>query len=398
MENEAVTERRAQLEALKNQIEVLKVKSSKETDIDKIFLCTQEIDALEKKKKDIKVDLNNLIDTMLSQTESAIDADVIKYLQIVENPATCSLSKSAWESILQKYGLKKNAVKMGNVAHLKYILIPTPIDEVKIGKQVWAKRNLDVSVFKNGDPILEAKSDSEWDNAFREAKPAWCYYDYNPTNGKKYGKLYNWFAVNDKRGLAPKGWSVPSEKDFISLLKYVGDESSNTILSSESVYSIAQLNEILKFTSRKTRINASHLMDNFSISYCLAEEFINLFESFGIVGPFERKKEGRELLSAVDDKLIEEFIDWFKNKSQNIITNNYGFNGLTAGIRGVYTEIINEFEMTSPQKNRFFTTEGIVGVFWSKTKDISMKLVPYRKIKFISSEKNAGNSVRCIKA
>src|SRR5262249_19104709 len=44
---------------------------------------------------------------------------------------------------------------------------------------------------------------------FREKKPAWCYYDNDPKNGAKYGKLYNWYAVNDSRGVCPAGWVVP---------------------------------------------------------------------------------------------------------------------------------------------------------------------------------------------
>jgi uncharacterized protein (TIGR02145 family) len=397
MEYKAVNEKRAQIDALKKQIEMLKAKSSKETNIDKIFACTQEIETLEKKKKEIEIEINSLIDTIHSHTESAIDADVVKYLQIVENPATYSLSKSAWVSILLKYGLKKNAVVMGNVAHLKYILIPTSMDEVKIGKQIWAKTNLDVSVFKNGDPILEANTVNEWNNACWNGKPVWCYYDYDPKNGKKYGKLYNWFAVNDKRGLAPKGWSVPSEKDFLSLIKYVGDESSNILLSRESVYSIDQLHKMLSFINGKTKIKIEHLIDSFYISYGLAEEFVNLFEAFGIIGPFEGNVNGRQLLGAVDEKRIEEFTDWFTKRSMGYITNKFGYNGLTGGARGIYAGSITEFESTSSQKNEYFNSLGKVCIFWSKTKDFSLELVPYRKVRIVTSEKNAGNSVRCIK-
>ena len=80
--------------------------------------------------------------------------------------------------------------------------------------------NLNVSKFRNGDPIPEVKSDEEWEKAEKNKQPAWCYYDNNPSNGVKYGKLYNWWAVNDPRGLAPEGWHIPSLKEF-----YFGDIS-----------------------------------------------------------------------------------------------------------------------------------------------------------------------------
>ena len=94
--------------------------------------------------------------------------------------------------------------------------------EVTIGKQIWMTQNLNVDKFRNGDPIPEAKSDEDWRNAYLEKKPAWCYYNDNPDNGERYGKLYNWYAVNDPRGLAPKGWKVPSEADWSRLIDFLG--------------------------------------------------------------------------------------------------------------------------------------------------------------------------------
>ena len=71
-------------------------------------------------------------------------------------------------------------------------------------------KNLNVSRFRNGEIIFEAKTIEEWEKAGENKTPAWCYYNNNPTNGAKYGKLYNWYAVNDIRALAPKGWHIPS--------------------------------------------------------------------------------------------------------------------------------------------------------------------------------------------
>jgi uncharacterized protein (TIGR02145 family) len=96
---------------------------------------------------------------------------------------------------------------------------------VKIGKQVWMTENLNVDKFQNGDLIPEAKTDEEWEKAGENKQPAWCYYNNNPDNGDRYGKLYNWYAVNDPRGLAPKGWKVPSDEDWSRLTDFLGGES-----------------------------------------------------------------------------------------------------------------------------------------------------------------------------
>lgn len=97
-------------------------------------------------------------------------------------------------------------------------------ESVKIGDQEWMKRNLDVSHFRNGDPISEVKIAEEWRKVGELGKPAWCYYENDPENGKNYGKLYNWFAVNDPRGLAPEGWHVPSDREWQKLINFVSSK------------------------------------------------------------------------------------------------------------------------------------------------------------------------------
>ena len=61
--------------------------------------------------------------------------------------------------------------------------------EVKIGTQVWMTKNLDVTKFRNGDVIPEAKSAGEWKAYADAGEAAWCYYENDPKNGEKYGKL-----------------------------------------------------------------------------------------------------------------------------------------------------------------------------------------------------------------
>jgi hypothetical protein len=95
---------------------------------------------------------------------------------------------------------------------------------VNIGTQTWTTKNLDVATFRNGDAIPEAKTDEEWQAAGDNKRPAWCYYNNDPKNGTKYGKLYNWYAVKDARGLAPVGWHVPTDQEWTVLSTFLGGE------------------------------------------------------------------------------------------------------------------------------------------------------------------------------
>jgi uncharacterized protein (TIGR02145 family) len=91
---------------------------------------------------------------------------------------------------------------------------------VTIGKQVWSAKNLDVSTFRNGDPIPQAKTRTEWFEFDMNEQPAWCYYADDLSNGTKYGKLYNWYAVIDARGLAPEGYHIPTDAEWEILCSF----------------------------------------------------------------------------------------------------------------------------------------------------------------------------------
>jgi uncharacterized protein (TIGR02145 family) len=92
-------------------------------------------------------------------------------------------------------------------------------DTCRIGDQTWMATNLNTDKFANGDQIPEAKSEKAWIEACTKKQPAWCYFENKSKNGKIYGKLYNWYAVNDPRGLAPKGWRIPTTEDVEKLNK-----------------------------------------------------------------------------------------------------------------------------------------------------------------------------------
>ena len=90
---------------------------------------------------------------------------------------------------------------------------------ITIGNQWWMAENLNVSHYCNGDSIPQVQDLEQWINL---TTGAWCYYENDPANGEKYGRLYNWYAVSDPRGLAPKGWHVPTDEDWKELEMALG--------------------------------------------------------------------------------------------------------------------------------------------------------------------------------
>lgn len=97
--------------------------------------------------------------------------------------------------------------------------------EIAIGGQTWMQENLNVSCYRNGEPVRHAKTDAEWLDAASRGEGAWCYYNNDPSNGARYGRLYNWYAINDPRGLAPEGWRIPNDGDWETLIEKLGGEA-----------------------------------------------------------------------------------------------------------------------------------------------------------------------------
>jgi uncharacterized protein (TIGR02145 family) len=107
-------------------------------------------------------------------------------------------------------------------------IIPT----VKIANQIWMTQNLDVDCFANGDKIPEVQNRAELENL---KTGAWCY-DEDLENGLKFGKIYNWFAIKDERGIVPLGFRVPTMKDW----KILFDEIYNYLISNNGDLKISK--------------------------------------------------------------------------------------------------------------------------------------------------------------
>lgn len=212
------------------------------------------------KLKDLKTSLeskNILLSSKITQLESKISSLTANLTQLESTNSTLSFNSGKLTSELQtsKTELTTNqqtisslqsqlAILSDSLAYMRsefmkpkpaprQVVSITSTDQVSfkgnnatvnIGYQVWMVENLNTARFLNGDPIIEAKTDWEWENAGYNGQPAWCYYDNKPANGVKYGKLYNCYAVNDSRGLAPAGFQIPSDEEWTELiddLRYV---------------------------------------------------------------------------------------------------------------------------------------------------------------------------------
>jgi len=120
---------------------------------------------------------------------------------------------------------------------------------ITIGTQVWMLENLNVTHFRNGDAIPQEKDDDDWSLL---NTPAWCNYDNSSKNGKLFGKLYNCDAVNDPRGLAPKGWHIPSDAEWKQLIDYLGGDS----LAAEKMKSLTKWESPATITRNESGFSA----------------------------------------------------------------------------------------------------------------------------------------------
>ena len=91
-----------------------------------------------------------------------------------------------------------------------------------IGTQVWMVENLKVTRYRNGDLIPNVTDGTVWSNL---TTGAYCNYDNDAGNATPYGRLYNWYAVNDARSICPSGWHVPTDAEWTTLSTYLGGEN-----------------------------------------------------------------------------------------------------------------------------------------------------------------------------
>lgn len=84
--------------------------------------------------------------------------------------------------------------------------------------QEWMAENLRTTVYANGDTIPHVVVESEWVNL---SIGAWVHYNNDSLYENPYGKLYNWYTVDDSRNVCPTGWHVPSDVEWTTFITYL---------------------------------------------------------------------------------------------------------------------------------------------------------------------------------
>jgi len=102
---------------------------------------------------------------------------------------------------------------------------------VKIGTQWWTAENLKVTHYRNGDAIPNVTEDPAWSVL---TSGAYCNYNNDTTLVALHGRLYNWYAATDTRGIAPPGFHVPTEAEWLTLCNYCGGKNRAAIMLKES--------------------------------------------------------------------------------------------------------------------------------------------------------------------
>lgn len=90
---------------------------------------------------------------------------------------------------------------------------------VAIGTQIWMAENLKTTHYRKGEIIPGITDDTQWSNLTSDA---FCNYNNNAKNAKKYGLLYNWYAAADSLNICPAGWHVPTVNEWKKLEAYLG--------------------------------------------------------------------------------------------------------------------------------------------------------------------------------
>ena len=192
---------------------------------DSLFVIEKRIKAaLEKEiinleREDISIGEVNVINLRFDGKTAYIDLIIIMQKNGIQEKYMFELvakyENSEWNIEAEKLRKQKEAMLVcvdidGNI-----------YETVQIGDQVWTTTNLKVTHYRNGDAI-PTHSNSEWSNL---STGAFAVYDNNESNADTYGYLYNWYAVDDSRNIAPEGWHIPTDDEWQTLVDYLGRES-----------------------------------------------------------------------------------------------------------------------------------------------------------------------------
>jgi uncharacterized protein (TIGR02145 family) len=164
---------------------------------------------------------------------------------------------------------ESRVVKEGNngVINSKGEVIFQSLDlGVEIGANTWMSNNLQVGSFRNGDAIPMANSAEEWQGAANRKSPMACYYGFDSKNSE-YGLVYNWYAINDNRGLAPKGWEIPSDRAFINFRDLINWPDNSFPIQTNQIIHPEKLSDFKYYVTGYTNLEGNMVESSLNCYY-----------------------------------------------------------------------------------------------------------------------------------
>lgn len=146
--------------------------------------------------------------------------------------------------------------------------------EIEINGKIWMTKNLNADKYQNGEEVFLCQTEEEWQQANEKKTPASCYYNFDQSLANQIGRLYNWHAVNDPRGLAPIGWRIPNYNDFKELYNLSIDNFS-LLVDGESKNNASDLKSTLGWKKNKGGIN--------SLGLSIRPSGLKIFEPLNII-------------------------------------------------------------------------------------------------------------------
>jgi len=180
----------------------------------------------------------NLLEDLLFWTDNRNQPRKINVTTAMGNPGSTGFYQTEQSISVCKYSpfIAPVVVDLRSVAPGAYPSTMTDAADpsyVDIGVQKWTSDNLNVSRYRNGDDILFCDDAAAWAAANAATTGAWCWYNFDQANEAVYGKLYNKYAVNDSRNLAPYGHSLPTDAQFNTFIS--GSDSSTNAQTIKSI-------------------------------------------------------------------------------------------------------------------------------------------------------------------
>ena len=264
--------------------------------------------------------------------------------------------------------------------------------DVTIGTQTWTSKNLNVSKFRNGEAIPLAKTTAEWELALDKKQPAWCYYENKGENGTTYGKLYNWYAVTDPRGLAPNGYHIPTDAEWTILTDYLGgDTIAGTKMKSTSGWNSFDGTTPCKVCKDWT--------DGYREGKEACKACANWTEDYRGGNTCKLCKDTKIVNAAKHNCLSCKNSKTLPAKISGNGTNTYGFSALPGGYRKISTSTpyVDGPSVIDYPIRYTFSAIGACGRWWSSPYFFSLRSDSGYAAPGYYDDSSAGSSVRCIK-